>query len=224
MANLLRLIAPAPPKIPGVDGVPDDAEWQFVEKSVMDAFEYLDIAAKGAIRWTLDKIRQSRPEMQGPLGLLRELDQVFSDILRIARSARTWRKRGLELLVAANLVFTPMEWISMMLRSFNDFVFDLFRHPEGIKIASKALAPPLRMIGMAGVTMTGVRRVFMGGTRTSASAISPKQFEELALPEWQETSEYFDRGCARPWGRSGGLPAWSCPGPRLSCRRRTRAP
>lgn len=33
----------------------------------------------------------------------------------------------------------------------------------------------------------------MGGTRTSASSISPKQFEEFALPEWQEMSEFFVR-------------------------------
>ena len=44
---------------------------------------------------------------------------------------------------------------------------------------------------MAGVLTSGVRRVFMGGARTSATVISPKQLEELALPEWLETSEYF---------------------------------
>jgi hypothetical protein len=30
-----------------------------------------------------------------------------------------------------------------------------------------------------------VRRVFMGGARTSPAFMTPPQFEDLALPEWR---------------------------------------
>ena len=51
---------------------------------------------------------------------------------KITRSSAPGGKRSVEPLVAANLVFTPMEWMSIMLRGFNDFTLDLFRHPEDI--------------------------------------------------------------------------------------------
>jgi hypothetical protein len=195
MGSLLDFLIPNPPRLPGVRGIDDDAEWMFVEKPVMEPSEYREIGRRGFIRWTLEKIRQTHPNLKSTASLLKAMRKVLSDQRKIARSAKAWRKKGIEPLVAANLVFTPMEWMSIMLRGFNGFTLDLFRCPDDIKAASAALKKQLWMIGMVGVKMTGVKRVFMGGTRTSASAISMKQFEELALPEWQETSEYFvERG------------------------------
>ena len=53
----------------------------------------------------------------------------------------------------------------------------------------------MKMMGMLMITLSGVKRVFLGGTRTSSSFISPGQFEELALPEWEELVNYFiDKG------------------------------
>ncbi|HEY5530381.1 MAG TPA: uroporphyrinogen decarboxylase family protein [Candidatus Anoxymicrobiaceae bacterium] len=191
LGSLLEFIIPNPPMMPGLRGMPDDAEWMFMEKSVMEPSEYRDIAGHGALRWTVEKVLQTHPHLKSPSTFLREGSGVVRDIMKVGRSAKTWRRRGVEPLVAANLVFTPMEWMSMMLRGFNDFLFDMFRHPEEIKAASDAYKKTLWWIGMAGVLTSGVRRVFMGGARTSATVISPKQFEELALPEWLETSEYF---------------------------------
>jgi len=98
-------------------------------------------------------------------------------------------------MVASNLTFSPMEGISMLLRSFNDFMLDLFRCPEDLKAASRELIKPLKSLGWILSKSSGVKRVFLGGTRTSASFISPRQFEEFALPEWVEMCEYYvDRG------------------------------
>ena len=195
MGSLLDLIIPNPPILPGVRGTGDDVGWMFVEAPVMEPSEYRDIGKRGTIRWTLDKTMETHPKLNSKVDVLKEMSRVLVDMLKITRSVKSWRKKNVEPLVAANLVFTPMEWMSIMLRGFNDFTLDLFRYPDDIRAASAALKKPLWMIGMAGVKMTGVKRVYMGGARTSASAISKKQFEELALPEWQETSEYFvERG------------------------------
>lgn len=195
MGSLLDFILPNPPILPGVRGTGEDAGWMFVEEPVMEPSEYRDIGKRGTIRWTLDKTMETHPNLNSKVDVLKEMFKVLRDMNKITRSVRAWRKKNVEPLVAANLVFTPMEWMSIMLRGFNDFTLDLFRYPDDIKAASDALKKPLWWIGLVGVKMTGVKRVFMGGTRTSASAISKKQFEQLALPEWQETSEYFvERG------------------------------
>jgi len=191
LGTLLEFIIPNPPMMPGLRGVPDDAEWMFVEHSVMEPSEYREIATRGGLLWTIQKVLETHPHLKSPPTLVRQGSGVARDLMKVGKSAKAWRRRGVEPLVAANLVFTPMEWMSMMLRGFNDFLFDMFRHPEEIKAASNAYKKPLWWIGMMGVLTSGVKRVFMGGARTSASVISKKQFEELALPEWQETSEYF---------------------------------
>ena len=191
LASLLRLMAPAPPVIPGLNGVPENATWQFVEVSIMGPNEYRQIGERGAIRWILDKSRESRPELNTLPGLAKVGVGAAYDVLRVLKSVRTWRLKGVEPLVGINISFTPMEYIAIMLRSFNEFMLDLYRYPEDLKEASKALTPMWRMLGLALVAATGVRRVFLGGARTCSEVIGPKQFEELALPEWRGMSEFF---------------------------------
>ena len=124
-------------------------------------------------------------------GMARTGVGVGVDVLKVMRSNRGWRRRGIEPLVGANLCFTPLEGISMAFRSFNDFILDLFRRPEELKAAGQALMKPLIGLGKMSVMTSGIKRLFLGGTRTSASFLSPRQFEELALPEWQQMCEYF---------------------------------
>lgn len=191
LGRFMRLMFPSPPKLPGVDGVPPDAGWQFVEKSLMEPSEYRDIVELGAEKWLYGKLKECDTRLQSRVTFAREQLGVFADMRSIRRSVRSWGRKGVVSMVAANLAFTPMEFISLVCRSFNDFTLDLFRYPEDVKAACRASLEPLWKVAMRNVKMSGVRRVFMGGTRTSASAISPKQFEEFALPEWQRSCEYF---------------------------------
>ena len=193
LGRIMQVIFPTPPILPGVRGQPDDAQFQFVEKSVVGPEEYRRIKERGPMRWMMDTMKMGLPEMETPLGLVKTLANAGIDVLKIRLSVRSWKKKDFESLVGINIVFTPMEYMSLFLRSFNDFILDLFRHGDDIKAASRALMGQMKMQGLGAVAATGVRRVFMGGTRTSASAISPKQFEEFALPEWQELCEFFVR-------------------------------
>lgn len=198
LGRFMLFMFPSTPKLPGVGGVPVDAEWQYVEKSVMEPSEYLDIVRLGAEKWLFAKIKECDPRLKSRAAFAREQLAVFTDMRRIRRSVRSWGRRGVVSMVAANLAFTPMEFISLICRSFNDFTLDLFRHPEDVKAACSAAVEPLCGFAMRSVRVSGVRRVFLGGTRTSASAISPKQFEEFALPEWLESCEYFVRQGVTP--------------------------
>ncbi|MBC7230657.1 MAG: hypothetical protein H5T74_09750 [Actinobacteria bacterium] len=198
LGRIMQLIFPNPPVMPGVRGVPADAQFQFVEKAVMEPEEYRLIAERGPLRWILDKMKLSTPELGNPVGMLKVFAQAGTDIMKVRSSMRRWQRRGVESMVAFNIVFTPMEYISLFMRSFNDFVLDLFRRPEEVKAASRALMKTMQMQGAAMVRMSGLKRVFMGGTRTSASCLSPRQFEEFALPEWQEMCEFWVRRGVTP--------------------------
>ena len=191
LGRMLLTIFPNPPLVPGMDGYPVDEEFQFVEKSVMEAEEYLRIEEKGAGRWLLEKLRLNHPELRSPLGMASTGMGLGIDTLKLKRSIKGWHAKGIEPLVGANLSMTPMEAISMGFRSFDRFVLDLFRHPQELKAASRALIKILKYLGRVLVMGSGINRIFLGGARTSASCMSPKQFEEFALPEWQEMCDYY---------------------------------
>lgn len=191
LGRIMQVLFPTPPIMPGVGGVPRDGQFQFVEKNVMEWEEYRQIKERGPMRWILDKMKLSNPQLGSPAGMLKTFAGVAADIMKAKRSMRSWQRKGVESMVAYNIVFTPMEYVSLFMRSFNDFILDLFRHPEEVKEASRVLMKPMKMQGSMMVKMSGLRRVFMGGARTSASCLSPKQFEEFALPEWQEMCEYW---------------------------------
>ncbi len=191
IGRIMGIIFAQPPLMPGINGVPDDAQFQFIEKSIVGPEDYARLKDRNSILWLLDTLKINHPQLRNPLGAAKAFATMGIDILKMRRSITGWLKKGVETTVAYNLPFTPLEWIGVCLRSFNDFILDLFRHPDELKIASKALMMPMKMQGMLMVKLSGLKRVFMGGARTSATCISPKQFEEFALPEWQEMTEYF---------------------------------
>jgi uroporphyrinogen-III decarboxylase len=48
-------------------------------------------------------------------------------------------------------------------------------------------------LSMLQVKMSGIPRAYLGSARTSASFLSPKQFEEFALPALMEMCDYYAR-------------------------------
>jgi hypothetical protein len=192
MGRILSLFFPKV-VMPGIDGVPRDEQFQFVEVNIMEPQEYAQITEKNAFGWLLGKMRMTHPQLRDPLSAARILAGVQADFVRMRISARRWRRRGVEHLLSYNFGFVPFEYLSMMVRSADKMILDLFRYPADVKAACKALMKPMKMMGMSSVMSTGIKRIFLGGVRTSASFISPKQFEEFALPQWIEVIEYYVR-------------------------------
>ncbi len=191
LGRFLRFLTPNLPRVPGVDGVGCDEPWQFVEKSVMYHEEYEQIGERGVVRWLLEKLRLEHENLRTAKGLTLECARLASDNLAIARSVRRWRSRGIETLVASNFTFTPIEYISVHLRGFKDFTLDMYRHPDEIKAAGRALIGSFKAAGLVPMAVNRVRRVFFGGARTGPAFMSPDQFENLALPEWRELVEFY---------------------------------
>ena len=193
LGRTLMLFFPNPPVMPGVNGVSPDAQFQFVEASLMEPREYTELIERGPRRWMLDKLKINHPSLNNPINLARGLAAIIHDNLKLRRSIKRMRGLGVESLVAYNIVFTPLEFLSIMVRSCNDFTIDLFRHPDDVEAACKALREPLFELGSLLAALSGVKRIFLGGSRTSASFISPRLFEKFALPEWEAACDYFIR-------------------------------
>lgn len=191
MAPLMSVIFLVPPLLPGINGYPEDALWQFVEETVMEAEEYKDVVEKGGARWMFGKMRAHNPIVGSFPKLIKQTFKIASYGIQFKLSARKWKKKGVTFLVGPNLTFTPMEWISIGLRSFTDYIMDIYRRPQEMQAASKEFIKLFKPLGLILSRLSGIPRVFMGGTRTSASSINPKQFEQYALPEWLEMCHYY---------------------------------
>jgi len=139
MGKVFQLLFPSVPVIPGIDGAPDDCQFQFVERSVMRADEYSRIAEKGPFKFMVSKLRATHPDFRSWFGVWRGLGGLGVDSVRIKRATRALRKKtGMESLVGPNLAFTPLEWLSITLRSCQDFMLDLFRHPDDVMEGARA--------------------------------------------------------------------------------------
>lgn len=221
MGHVFQYLFPTPPVIPGLAGVPADAQLQFVERSVMEPGEYEDIAAMGAFNFLSRKIQAHHPDMPGRYDPYRALATIGLDAARISLSARRWRKKGIEPLVGPNLTFTPLEWVALALRAFNDFAVDLHRHPELVRAGAGGLMDFFKKIGIMLATVSRIKRIFIGGNRTGAAFMSPRQFREFALPEWEEMCWYFvfkgitpvlhfDSDWTPLFAELRSLPRWKC--------------
>lgn len=179
-----------PPSLPGVDGNDMDALWQFNERTIMEAVEYADLAADPG-SFMRKKAIEHQKNLNGDIDYYLSFAKGQICWLRIQLGHRKWRRKGLEPLCAANNVFFPLEQISMMFRSYKDFVTDLYRFPDELKAASAALMKMTKPKSLLGPKISGVKRAFIGLTRTSSALLSPKQFEEFALPELTELVDFL---------------------------------
>ena len=193
LGRFLRLLTPNLPRVPGIDGVAVDEPWQFVENCVMETEDYREMCERGALPWLVEKLKLNHPDLHTPLGFIKAFAGLGQDNVSIARSVRRWRARGVETLVASNFTFTPIEYFSVHLRGFQQFTLDMYRHPDDIKAASKAMMKGAKIAGLVPMGLNRVRRVFMGGARTSPAFMTPPQFEDLALPEWRELVEFHHK-------------------------------
>jgi hypothetical protein len=190
MAEYLLSLAIVPPLLPGVDGADENAQWQFVERTVMTPEEYPAFAA-GPFRFIMNKALEYNPAVASPYVYWRNMARGQLTMLKVQYSTRAWRRKGIEPIVGANLALHPLEQFTMGLRSCTDFVTDLFRYPDELMAASRALLKAQWPTYLVGPRVSGIKRAFIGLTRTSATIMSPKQFEKFSLPELHEICDHL---------------------------------
>ncbi len=195
--NLLLAMFPVPPRLPGVGGLAADAFWQFEEVSAVGPEEY-PAMQRGALRWLARTLIRLNPHMRDPRKLLDFAAHFTLSPLEKRLSVRRWRAWGVETLICPGFSGPPMEFFSLSLRSFNDFILDLYRCPEEVAAAAVKFRKTLNLIALSSALSTGIRRVLIGGARTSASSLSPKLFEKFAWPEWEEMCTFLIRRGVTP--------------------------
>lgn len=189
-AKLMRALAVVPPVLPGTDGRDVNALWQFDEKTVMQPDEYGELA-RDPKAFLLKKAMVHNPAINGRASFNYLKLWGYEAIFEVGLASRRWRRKGVEPMVAANVVFHPLEYISMVLRSVTDIMTDLFRYPDELMTACKAIMESDRPTWLIGPRLSGIKRAFVGLTRTSATFLSPKQFEKYALPQLEEICFYL---------------------------------
>lgn len=175
--GLLKLGIPAKLKLPGED-LPENGTHQFEEKEYMKVEDYDVLASEGLIAFIGTIMPRIYPDMT--------IETALTDLARVSAEMTTHlnRVKDAGLVPATGFVMpgTTFEYISYA-RGITNALLDIRRHPEKIKAASKRYCEDFLDIALTTVRENGVKRIFIGLSRSSPAFISPKQFEELCLPE-----------------------------------------
>lgn len=178
-------------KLPGRE-LGDDDLFQINEQEVMQREDYEQILAQGYNRWFLDYNLRLQPDLPpGRLGRAIIIYQFIRMALRIRGNAAQLNRRGI-LPAFYGGGYPPFDFFSLA-RSFTKFIYDLYDCPELVQKACEASVDAIIATMMQPLQVTNGKRVCIYPMRSSATFISPKMFEELALPQLKHIVEYFVR-------------------------------
>jgi uroporphyrinogen-III decarboxylase len=178
-------------KLPGRE-LPDDEMWQFDEVELMKVDEYDTVIEKGWEKyfWNVYLPRFVPGKRAGFLGQLTTIPHLIKAERVQIKEVKKWASRGHPVLMPA-AIGHPFELLSAA-RSMHQFALDMFRRPDKVKAALKAITPDIITLGIRKAKNTGIPRIMMGATRGSGSFISPAQFEEFYLEELLRMTAAFN--------------------------------
>lgn len=174
----LRSRWPLEVKTPGM-GLPDDAPLpQLAEKVVMMPEEYDMIIEEGFDKWFSWHVRRMYPDV--------DFDFVHSKVVpeslaRMKSFHQKWEvERQIPILQGIG-IYQPVEYFSFA-RTFYEFSLDMARRPDKVLQAVEASIEPIINRAINGCKASGIKAAWVGGWRTGATFISPRQFEKFVLP------------------------------------------
>jgi len=176
-------------KLPGRDLGEDDL-FQLIEEEVMQRSDYERLLSVGYGRWSMDyyaSLQENLPA--GRLGRLIVTFQFIQMALRIRGNAARLEKRGI-LPAFYSAGYPPFDFFSLA-RSVKKFSLDLYDCTELVQKASEASLEPILATMMQPLQATGGKRVCIYPMRSSATFISPKMFEKMALDHLKRMAEFF---------------------------------
>lgn len=212
-ARALKVIGPLKVLLPG-EGIPESGVFQYVETEAMTQDEYPLLIESFA---EFNKLYLSRvhPGVDGEA--IRQTAQWRSELH--LRDVERWRGRGVPSMVAA-VLSVPFDLLCFM-RSWEKFFLDLRRTPDMVIKAQEVIGEAILRAARRAVTQTGIRRVFLGGTRCAATFVSPKMFDRFVFPTLRGMVEglfkdgivsllHFDSDWTLHLPRLAELPRGSC--------------
>ncbi len=178
MANKF-LLTQAPTRVlwPGKD-LPEDEIHQFDDFELLTPNDYDMLCELGLFRFLKNVTNRIYPGM----GYLKLFSQSASYAFTARKQIKMVRKAGAEPAVGFVIPGPLFEYFSIG-RGMTGMAMDLYDHPEKIKAAGRIWAKYIVQGAIKMAKFVGVNRMFIGLARCSPSMISPKHFEEFALPE-----------------------------------------
>ncbi len=165
-------------KLPG-DGLPDDAPLpQLNEQVVMTVEDYDAIVEMGFAEWFNRYVERLYPGINVKAVLSEEVPRVLGNLGRFYQKWEVERKVPVLQGIA---IYQPIEVFSFA-RSFYEFSLDMARRPEKVVAAAEAAYETLVRRGISACKSTGVKCAWVGGWRTGASFISPRQYKKFVEP------------------------------------------
>ena len=176
--------------LPGRE-LPEDSVWQFGEnEETIYREDYHYIAENG---WTkfLEKLL---PRFTGHEA--RDLPELFSQTrVEGEKDMEAWNREGVPLLCGAALT-APFEVLIAGRTMFN-FFEDLFICPELVVSALEAMVPDFIKGAVDNAKYYGIPSVVITAHRSAGSLISPRHFEQFALPFLKGIIDALDRAGMR---------------------------
>lgn len=193
--------------LPGRD-LPQDSVWQFGEyEETIYREDYPYIAANGWNRF----LEELLPRFTGYEA--RELPELFQRTRAEGeKDLKAWHRENVPLLCGAALT-APFE-VLIAGRTMFSFFEDLFICPEAVIAALEAMVPDFIKSAVDNARYYGIPAVVITAHRSAGSLISPRHFEQFALPFLTSIVDALDRAEMRvmlhldcDWGKN--LPYFS---------------
>lgn len=164
--------------------IEENAIPNFYEKSIFEDYE--DVMENGFAKY----MRPSDLDFDEIYRLNFELPAIVKNLC-----LDYYRRTGTPLFIGG-VSMLPFDLISFM-RGIIPSATDLYRRPEKVKEMCDWLVDPLvalaeiGCVGMGAGELPGAQRIFFWGGRSSATFLSPKQFEKFVLPNMLDMVNRF---------------------------------
>jgi hypothetical protein len=174
--TILKIGIPARLKLPGVD-LPENSTHQFDEIGFMMDEDYDVLEKDGPLALSTILMQRIYPEMT--------LESVLGDIGRLGREtteqAGLLREKGIEPAIgsSARIAF---EYFCFA-RNMKKALLDLRKRPAIMKSGGKRICENSLGLAISTVMQNGIKRVFIGLSRSSPVFLTSKHFEEFILPD-----------------------------------------
>lgn len=159
----------------------DDALYQFRESVQMQPEDYVKIAASGWNGWYNDYLcRIQHPPLRGE-----EIGRRWMQVgMNAAKVGGFLAQRGV-CPIHGTASGTPFDVFSMI-RSFGEFIYDLYDVPELVKAAIDRATPEVIGNILGTLEHSPLKRASLYAMRSDANSISPEVFEEFSWPSLKQ--------------------------------------
>jgi len=164
----------------------DSSVVQFVEHEVMVPEDY-DFLIDNGYNALMKKLNERLNPNPPPSTLSPEERKQAEEreAQRVKRETEKWQARGVVSLMNGMGSIPPFDIFSIH-RSVSKFPMDVRRMPDKVKAAIKASMPDMIANAKKSLETSSIKRIGTASSRSSATFISNKQFEEFVLPTWLE--------------------------------------